>query len=117
MIYLRYVNPAVALLVFVLCLRVALQVHDGRGVSAMFDNPAFIFFLIFGLVCGSTLFILGKILETMLERRDVGMTSLHPGAPVSPPRTSRALTERAESWLLAVVMLLMAAVLVICLGL
>ena len=67
-IYLRFINPVIALVVLLLCLWAAVAANDGQ---VMFSNlihgglPTYFFAK--GLFCSSALFIGGKILEVVLQ--------------------------------------------------
>jgi purine-cytosine permease-like protein len=70
--YLRIFNPLVALLVFGLCSFSAMKEDKGKpiviGNIVMGGIPTYFFAK--GMFCGVALILLGKILESQLERND-----------------------------------------------
>jgi hypothetical protein len=67
-LYLRYINPVVSLLVLIICAYAAVTWEGDVDVLLPWKYGSFpAFFLAKGLFCSSALFILGKILERLLE--------------------------------------------------
>jgi len=67
--YLRLVNPVVSALVFLLCMWAAFGADNGGPGEIINDSPR-IYFAAKGLFCGTALFLLGRILLEMIERRE-----------------------------------------------
>ena len=69
-IYLRIINPIVAVMVLLLCLWAA-TFDDGKFELIGLVNGAFpTYFFAKGLFCSSALFIIGRILYEMIARRE-----------------------------------------------
>ena len=71
-IYLKFINPIVAIIVLLLCLLAAISIDGKCDVSHIIAGGFTTYFLAKGLFCSSALFIIGKILESMIvhKRKD-----------------------------------------------
>jgi len=71
-VYLKYINPIVAVAVLALCL-LAAAFEDGRyKPDQLFEGGLSTYFIAKGLFCGSVLFIMGRILLAMVFRPRTG---------------------------------------------
>jgi len=69
--YLKWINPAVAVVVLAFAVWASLTANDsGAAVVQIVKGGLGSYFFAKGLFCSSALFILGKILEFLLESRD-----------------------------------------------
>jgi len=68
--YLRLVNPVVAALVFLLCMWAAFGADNGGDRVEVINDSIRVYFAAKGLFCGTALFLLGRILLEMIERRE-----------------------------------------------
>jgi len=66
--YLKFVNPAVAVLVLLLCLWAAMNGDNGFQPLGMLKGGIPTYFLAKGLFCSSALFLVGKIVALLGER-------------------------------------------------
>lgn len=69
-IYLRFINPIVAISVLFLCLWAATFDEGTFKLEGMIVGSFPTYFVAKGLFCSSALFILGKILEKMIARKE-----------------------------------------------
>jgi hypothetical protein len=76
--YCRYLNPAVALLVFFLCFHAASWNESGDYRSLIGSEPIPRYFFAKGIFAGMAVFLLGKVLETMLDEKFARQQSLEP---------------------------------------
>jgi hypothetical protein len=67
-VFLRYVNPVLAVLVLVLCIVAASTEATQRRLtfSGFFRDPFQVYFLAKGIFCSAALFLLGKLVEQLL---------------------------------------------------
>ena len=68
--YLRWLNPVVSILVFLLCICAAVSGDDGVEPAAIVAGSLPTYFAAKGLFCGTALFLLGRILLELIERRE-----------------------------------------------
>jgi len=66
--YLKIINPAIALLVLVLCTWASMSGDNGFRPGDMLKGGIPTYFLAKGLFCSSALFLIGKILALMGEQ-------------------------------------------------
>ena len=70
-IYLKIINPIIALIVFLLCIWAGLHDMDGKLTPELFFLGAInIYFLAKGIFCGTALFLLGLIAGRLLGYDD-----------------------------------------------
>lgn len=66
--YLNVINPAIALVVLLLCIWASMNGENGFRPADMLKGGIPTYFLAKGLFCSSALFLIGKILALMGER-------------------------------------------------
>jgi hypothetical protein len=66
--YLHIINPAIALVVLLLCLWAAMNGDNGFQPWGMLKGGIPTYFVAKGLFCSSALFLMGKILSLMGDR-------------------------------------------------
>ena len=69
-IYLRFINPIVAIVVLLLCLWAAIFDESKFNLGGIIAGGFATYFVAKGLFCSSALFIIGKILESMIVRKE-----------------------------------------------
>ncbi len=69
-IYLKLINPIVAVIVLLLCLWAAIFDDDKFDIGHIIEGGLPTYFVAKGLFCSSALFIIGKILESMIVHKE-----------------------------------------------
>ena len=70
--YLKKINPIVCIVILCFCLWAGIADGDGDiKILNIFEGSLSSYFLAKGLFCSSALFILGKILESILEIKKI----------------------------------------------
>ena len=68
--YLKFINPIISAIILIICIYAAInEKGSGLKVSNLIAGGLPTYFLAKGLFCSSTLFILGKILENILNKK------------------------------------------------
>lgn len=68
--YLKVINPIISIIVLGFCLWAGINDNNNVEIINLFKGGFLSYFLAKGLFCSSSLFILGKILELILQSKE-----------------------------------------------